>query len=327
MTTVRIVKNWDWPDLMRQTPGQKGLWDGIQFRLDPIDECDCLIILNNRMRIDVHVRCPKNNVWALMQEPYQKGFTDWVVEKHQSFAKVLTHHPPSKNKKYIPSHPAIPWHVNKTFDELVLEPLPLKTKHLSWIVGDAMDLPGHIKRWSFLKFIQQGGELDIDLYGRAVNYIEDKWDALASYRYSLAIENNSGWDCWTEKIADCFLAWCVPIYYGCTNLSEYFPKESYIEIDIDDPRRSLEKIKEVIRQDNWDERFQALKKARELVLFQYQFFPHVSKMIQKYLDKSGKKVPLMIQRYKRSPKAAWYHLQFKVLKKINKIKWSGRFKN
>jgi hypothetical protein len=31
MTLVRIVKDWDWPDLLRQTPGQKGFWNGIQI--------------------------------------------------------------------------------------------------------------------------------------------------------------------------------------------------------------------------------------------------------------------------------------------------------
>ena len=102
MTKVRIVKNWDWPDLMRQTPGQKGVWGGVEFTLDPIKECDFLVMLNNRMRTDTHVKCPKNNIWAIMQEPYERGFTDWMVEKHEYFAKVLTHHLPSDSEKYVP---------------------------------------------------------------------------------------------------------------------------------------------------------------------------------------------------------------------------------
>jgi hypothetical protein len=318
MTKVRIVKDWDWPDLMRQTPGQKGVWDGVEFTLDPI-ECDFLVMFNNRMRTDTLAKCPKNNIWAIMQEPYERGFTDWMVEKHESFAKVLTHHLPSNSKKYIPSQPAIPWHVNKTFDQLISVSKPEKTKNLSGIVGDAMDLPGHIKRWSFLNFIQQDGELDIDLYGKAIHYIEDKWNGLAPYRYSLTIENNSGPDCWTEKLADCFLAWSVPIYYGCTNIENYFPEESFIRIDINQPGHSLEKIKRIICEDNWDKRIPALEEARKLVLYRYQLFPYLSKLVQSHLDPSAEKVSVTIPRYKRSFKASLYHLQFKMMKKLKKI--------
>lgn len=322
MTLVRIVKNWDWPNLMRQTPGEKGIWDEIQFTLDPVEECDFLIMLNNRMRTDIHVKCPQKNVWAIMQEPYEKGFTDWMIEKHDSFAKVFTHHTIPNNDKYIVSHPAIPWHVNKTFDELVSIHIPKKTKKLSWIVGDAMDLPGHIKRWSFLKFIQKDDSLIIDLYGKAINFIEDKWDGLAPYRYSIAIENNSGSDCWTEKIADCFLAWSVPIYYGCTNIGNYFPKESFIEIDIDQPMLSLKKINRVLSEDDWEKRIPALEEARKLVLYRYQLFPHLSKIIHSRLDQADDKISFKIPKYKRSMKASLYHLKFKLNKKLRKIKLS-----
>ena len=60
--------------------------------------------------------------------------------------------------------------------------------------------------------------------------IEDKWAGLAPYKYSLAIENAVTPDYWSEKIADCFLTWTLPIYYGCLNLEDYFPKQSFIRI-------------------------------------------------------------------------------------------------
>jgi hypothetical protein len=48
MNLVRIEKDWDWPDLLRQTPGGQGVWDGIQFTTDEILDCDALVMLNNR---------------------------------------------------------------------------------------------------------------------------------------------------------------------------------------------------------------------------------------------------------------------------------------
>lgn len=316
MTLVRIVKNWDWPDLMRQTPGQKGIWDGIQFTLNPVEECDFLIMLNNNMEIDTHVKCPEGNIWALMQEPYMRGHSDWMIEKHDFFSRVFTHHIPVHDRKYIASHPAIPWHVNRTFDELVAAEIPVKTRKLSAIVGDAIDVPGHIKRRQFVRFIQTDKSLELDLYGRKILFIEDKWDGLAPYQYSLAIENTSGPDYWTEKIADCFLSWTVPIYYGCTNLEDYFPQESFIRIDIGQPAESLAKIKQVLNEDNWERYIPALEEARNLVLNRYQLFPCLSEMIHCYSGGKGEKISVTVPAYKRSTKAQIHHVIHRLRKKM-----------
>ncbi|MCP4578830.1 MAG: hypothetical protein GY846_21335 [Deltaproteobacteria bacterium] len=314
MTTVCIVKDWDRPDLLRQTPGGKGVWDGVRFTLNPEPACDFLVVLNNKMKTETRGHCPTENVWCLMQEPYMKGHTDWMVEKLDSYSRVLSHHVPPGPSKFSVSQPAIPWHVNKTFDELISLEIPSKPKTLSWVVGNAGDLPGHGKRWAFLEYIQQDGSLDIDLFGRAVQFIEDKWDGLAPYKYSLAIENSSSPDYWTEKIADCFLSWSVPIYYGCTNLDDYFPEGSFIRINIDSPRKAVESVKTILARDNWENRLPALKEARDLVLHRYQLFPHLSRLMEVQPKKDLKSVDVLISAYRRSKKASLYHLQYKILK-------------
>ena len=318
MTLVRIVKDWDWPDLLRQTPGEKGVWDGVRFTLDDVTECDYLVMLNNRMKTETRAICPPEHVWALMQEPYEKGFSDWMVEGHECFARVLTHHIPLKDPKYVASHPAIPWHVNRTFDQLTSCPIPEKMKGLSWVIGDAMDLPGHIRRWSFLDFIRKAG-LPIDVYGKKIQYIEDKWDGLAPYRYSLAIENNSGPDCWTEKLADCFLTWTIPFYYGCTNLEDYFPEDSFIRIDITRHEKSLEKIRHSMESETWEKRVPALEEARKLILHRYQIFPHLSRLIAAQPEKDVKKANLTIPPYRRSARALWRRAGYKLRKKFGML--------
>jgi len=317
MALVRIVKNWDFPDLLRQTPHELGEWEGITFTLDPVEECDYLIFLNNQMEEAIRAKCPVENVWAIMQEPYMKGHTDWMAEKHDHFAKVFTHSPPSHDPKYIPSHPALPWHVNKTYDQLLSMPIPDKTRPISWVVGNANDLPGHFKRLSFLRCIQQDKSIDIDLFGRAVVPIEDKWDGLAPYKYSLAIENTSTADYWTEKIADCFLSWTVPIYFGCNNIADYFPPESYIIIDINNRQKALEKVKKMIAEDQWEKRLPALQEARNLVLNRYQLFPFLAELIKAAPATTEEKTRVTIPPYKKSLKASLYGLRYKIVKKIN----------
>lgn len=280
MITIRIAKDWDWPDLLRQTPGGDGIWDGIRFTVDPVEECDYLVVLNNRMKTDLRVRCPEGNVWALMQEPYVWGFTDWMVEGLQAFSRVYTHHVPAADAKYVTSHPALPWHILRSFDELVSCPVPPKRGMLSWVVGNCRDLPGHMKRLSFLRFLQRDGGLPIDLYGRAVRYIEDKWDGLAPYRYSIAVENASCPDYWTEKIADCFLSWTVPFYHGCTNLDRYFPPDSFLRIDIGRPAEAVETIRRFANEEDWQRRLPALEEARRRVLYEYQLFPFLAEQVR-----------------------------------------------
>lgn len=315
MILVRIVKDCDWPDLLRQTPDQKGVWDGIRFTLDDVQECDYLLMLNNRMKVETTVTCPPEHIWALMQEPYEKGFSDWVVEGHDLFARVLTHHIPTNGVKYVASHPAIPWHVNRTFDQLISCPIPEKIKGLSWIIGDARDLPGHLLRWSFLENIEKA-RLPIDLYGKKIRYLEDKWDGLAPYRYSLAIENNSGPHMWTEKLADCFLTWTLPFYYGCMNIEDYFPEGSFLRIDITKPEASLEKIRAVMAEDSWEKHLPALEEARRLILHKYQIFPYIASLISAQPDQHGAREKITIPLYKRSSKAFWYHVKYKLKKKL-----------
>jgi hypothetical protein len=278
---VRIVKNWSDPELMRQTPGATGCWEGIRFTCDSVDECDAVIVLN-RVPVSSSVHCPPENVWALMQEPYVKGVFDWMVEGHDQYAHVFTHYPVhNAGDKYIRCHPAVPWHVKKSYDELKMLPLPSKQKSISWITSNLTSFPGHKVRMDFLEFLRNR-DFSIDLYGKGINYIEDKWDGLAPYRYSLAIENSSGPDYWTEKVADCFLSWTVPIYYGCTNLEDYFPAGSFIRIDIKQPEAALETIAATLAADSWQSRLPALEEARKLVLDSYQFFPQMQNLIKRH---------------------------------------------
>lgn len=319
MTLVRIAKDWDWPDLMRQTPGGRGIWDGIRFTAGDEEECDVLVVLNNRMKTDVRARCPEGRVWALMQEPYVRGFTDWMAEGHDAFDRVYTNYPRVGDAKYTVSHPALPWHVDRGFDDLVSCGVPAKDRSCSWIAGNPRDLPGHMKRLSFLRVLQSDKSLDVDYYGRAVRYIEDKWDGLARYRYSIAVENTTWPDYWTEKIADCFLAWTVPIYHGCPNLETYFPAGSFIRIDIDDPRETVEALRRLLREDDWEGRRTAVEEARNRVLYEYQIFPHVAKLVRAEPPGPGERILRTVPAYRRSVKTRFLRSVFKVRKQYLRI--------
>lgn len=318
MMLVRIAKDWDWPDLLRQTPGGKGIWDGIRFTTDDVEACDALVVLNNRMKHAVHAHCPKGRVWALMQEPYVKGFTDWMAEGHDAFDWVCTNYLPTSDRKYITSQPALPWHINRTFDELTTMGIPDKNRSLSWIVGNSRELPGHIDRLNFLRLIQGEQSIPADLFGRAVQPIDDKWDGLAPYYFSLAIENTVATDYWTEKLADCFLSWTIPIYHGCPNLASYFPPDSFIPVDVRKPDEALASIREVVAggAHEWKRRLPALLEARHLVLSKYQIFPHLAELLRMNTSPETKRYTVVVPPYQRSLQAKIWRLAGKLKKAI-----------
>jgi hypothetical protein len=279
MKLIRIVKNWKNPDLLRQTPGNKGIWENIRFTLDPEEECDFLLVLNyipEKMR----VKCPPGNIWAMLQEPYLLKTFGWMEAPHDQFARVYTHHLPSAGPRYIKTQTCLPWHINRNYDELIEAPVPKKTKNLSWITTNKKNFPGHKLRMNFFEKLANDDIFNIDLFGFGFNPLEDKWDGLAPYKYSLAVENSSSEDYWTEKIADCFLSYTLPIYYGCTNLEKYFPAESFISIDINNYKESVDIIRRTLKENAWESRLDAIIEARKRVLEKYQLFPYITKQVK-----------------------------------------------
>lgn len=98
-----------------------------------------------------------------------------------------------------------------------------------------------------------------------------KYTGLINYRYSLCIENCCRKNYFSEKFTDAILCWTIPIYYGCPNISDYFPEDSYYVLDITQGD-SIEKIKEIISKPLSEKNITALTKARDLILNKYNIW-------------------------------------------------------
>ena len=297
---VGIYYEYDHLDYINQTPNRSGEWDNIKFIINELDHSfDVFIILNQNTK-PIQVECG-SEVWAILQEPPIKSFP-WMFDDHSKFNRVFG---PIENKKkkktrYYNTHGALPWHVNKNYNDLVNLSIPYKKKNLSLITSNKSIFSGHIDRMKFLQKLQKS-DVKFDLYGIGFNYIGHKFDALYPYKYSLVIENYAGENYWTEKIADCFLSWTMPIYYGCTNITEYFPSESLIKIDIRH-ENVIDQIKEVLLKDPYLESLDAIRKARNLVFNKYQLFPYIHEKINSINIIPSEKNKKLIKPYKESIK-------------------------
>lgn len=290
MTLVRIVKSWTSPDFLRQTPGGTGNWGDCRFTLDPVERCDYLIALNH-VPTEITVEVPRSNIWCVVQEPPDPSFR-WIDKGLPHYSRMLTQDPRLKGPKTTLTHGSLPWHVGRSYDELRATPPPAKTGDLSWITSNLAANAGHRRRLAFLARLQQAG-VKFDLFGRGFQPIADKWDGLAPYRYAIAVENHSAPHYWTEKIMDCFLAGTMPVYFGAPNIADYFPAESFVWLDIEDPD-APRRVAEIIRSDRAERNREALAEARRRVLEEHQFFPRMAQLIAE--DQRTRTAPLPRER-------------------------------
>lgn len=114
----------------------------------------------------------------------------------------------------------------------------------------------------------------IDYFGRGVNEVDDKSEALLDYRFHLCIENSCNDDLWTEKLADPILGFCVPLYIGCTNIGNYLPEEAIYQLDIDDPKGAVELIRQLLEnpEEAYQRKLPALLEARRRILHEWNIF-------------------------------------------------------
>jgi len=279
---VYLHSNYDFPDLLHQTPHNNGQWGEFQFTTNLLDKCDYIVVLNQPTK-NIHTQCLKGGKIIITQEPpYERNsylklhfrFYDTIISAFKSDSKF----------KIINSQAALPWHIGKNYDELMsLVPNPeTKKDKVSWITSNNNFFPQHKIRLDFIDYLKNQ-RFEFDLFGRGFSPIKDKFDGIYPYKYTIAAENYIANDYFTEKIIDAYLSWSMPIYAGCPNITNYFPAESMIKIDLNNPEESLDIIKNAVENKLWDKNIDAIKHARELVLNKYQLFPMLSDFIKNNL--------------------------------------------
>lgn len=67
-------------------------------------------------------------------------------------------------------------------------------------------------------------------FENAMGTVESKAITLAKYKFCICYENMRDVKGYiTEKIFDCFMAGCVPIYWGASNITDYIPADCFID--------------------------------------------------------------------------------------------------
>ena len=152
-----------------------------------------------------------------------------------------------------------------------------KTKNLSFITSSKSKTEGHKLRHKIL----MEHSLSLDLFGFQYNYIEKKITGLKDYMFSLIIENEKKKNWFTEKIIDCLVTGTVPIYWGCSNIGDFFNDKGFMQFNtIDEFKQIIPKL----NQDTYSQLLPFIKENYELCVNYTNFWGRVGDTIKKHIN-------------------------------------------
>ncbi len=291
----------------RQTKNHKceSLDGRYQFFIgDDTEEADFWIVQGKGSHKIEKCRVAPENVIFLATEP--RSILVYPNEYLQQFGHICTCQDNISHPNTHLGQAVLPWFVGYKWDKeegysfsldydiLSSSPCPQKTKLISVITSDKAFTQGHIDRIRFVEKLKAYYGDQLDVFGRGICDFDDKWDVLAPYKYHISIENSSQKYYWTEKISDCYLAETFPFYYGCTNLADYFDKESFIYIDINNFEQSVKAIDQAINTNRFERSQQLLHTCKQQVLNEYNMFEHLAHLCDT-LNPNARKEEVSIQ--------------------------------
>tara|TARA_R110000824_G_scaffold121208_14_gene277210 strand:+ start:1778 stop:2659 length:882 start_codon:yes stop_codon:yes gene_type:complete len=109
-----------------------------------------------------------------------------------------------------------------------------KSKLISMLISNKKITSGHKLRHIIVNdlFKRIGFTDKIDLFGAAVgNFIDNKAEACNDYMFQIATENSRKNKYFADKILDCFITGCIPIYWGAPDIAEYFDPRGILSFE------------------------------------------------------------------------------------------------
>ena len=276
---------------LRQFPDGKPVWQDWRFLFNHEggESYDYLVAYED-LHKPITPKCPAENTIFIAAEP--PTIHQYDYEYLAQFGSIITQDTHVSHPRAIFSQGALIWQLGlhhkakniiqlevTTFTELQHLFDQPKTKLISVISSNKASNVEHAKRLLFVKKLKQYFGERLDLFGRGILPIDDKLEALQDYRFHVVLENSSVEHYFSEKLVDCIMAGSYPIYYGCPNLTDYFPENSFAKIDINNFSAAVETIERVMAGD-YDRRYkEQLRQARDMAMYQYNIYPMLIKVI------------------------------------------------
>lgn len=174
----------------------------------------------------------------VLQEPNEYfGIHDWAIQNKNLFTLILTWDDKVLNN--CDNAVLLP------FGHTWFKPEQYEKEHtkefkLAHLSGELLKTYGHSLRHELL-----GRESEVKIETKFFKTFGNRYDiedarvgketVFSDSQYNVAIENTQHRGYFTEKLLDCFLLKSIPIYWGCSNIEDYFDANGIITFtSIDD---------------------------------------------------------------------------------------------
>jgi hypothetical protein len=287
--------HWPW---LRQTDDGAGHHDGLAVHLEP-DAADDWVVVYDDIEAPVETRVPRHRrILFVTEPPGQKRYS--AAFANQFGILVSPYSIAAFHGRWVASHPAINWFYGVAFGaagkmtartglaDLRAMPVPEnKLNRISVVCSTKSRLPRQRARLRLIERLRQEFPDSVCVFGRGFRSIGDKAEAIAPYRYHLVLENNDCPHFWTEKLADAYLGYSLPIFSGCRNVTDYFPEQSMVPLfDIDDHDRAVAVIGEVLKSDPWPRLLESIRAARTELIERQNLFSLIARLTGEDADES-----------------------------------------
>jgi hypothetical protein len=260
--------------LFRQVTHDARVLFGGQEMQDP----DWLVVFDEPPR-DVATTVPRARRIVMITEPPEiKSYRHRYLEQ---FGVAITPMPlRGFSGTVIRSHSALTWfYGTEDLDGLRQLPPGPKINAVSVVITRKTKTAQHRARLRFVEQLKRRLGDRLQIYGAGFHLIENKRQAIDPVKYHLALENNVHEHFWTEKIADTYLGWSLPLYSGCPNMADYVPAESFLRLELGDLPRSMDVVERCLDEDPYESRLGAITTARNRLLDEHNVFALLQRVI------------------------------------------------
>lgn len=269
-------------DFLKYSPGNDGVFGNYKFILnnDELDEYDYWIVAQNLNHSTEQAIVNKNNVIFDTSESFD--IVNYPSAFLGQFAFVSSFRDDILHSNRIISIPVIPWFLKQRYDELDIDMPINKSKKISLLASNKTISLNHIKRFEFVKKVAKYFKDDVDIFGAGFTpFIYDKGPTLLPYQYSIILETITNENYFSEKIGDSYLAETFPLYYGCSNLEDYFSSKSFIRLDISDFEKSKKVISKILDDNggHYADHLRYIKEAKHNYLEKYSILPALCRIL------------------------------------------------
>ena len=195
-----------------------------------------------------------------------------------------------KKQIYFEDHPSLPWHLGIDFStrigkinlgayELNKIPVP-KNEKISIIVSDKSITKDQVQRKKVAFSLKEILGDRVDVYGRNIQSISDKWEVLQKSSIHVAMENSSYPNYWSEKLSDPILANNYVFYYGSNLLPKNFATVEKFDIyeNVEILAAKLNAFAVRVWEKNLSERKFELNLSRRTLVVEESFHPKLENL-------------------------------------------------